>query len=150
MSVALADIHPARGTAARSDPVGWPHGDAKRIAIVTDAWHPQVNGVVRTLSAICDGLVAAGHETVVFGPDRFHTIPCPGYSTIRLAIGAGRRLGRQLAEFAPHAVHIATEGPLGFAARAFCLEHSWPFTTAYHTRFPEYVHARCGLPLAWS
>lgn len=122
----------------------------KRIAIVTDAWHPQVNGVVRTLSAMYDGLVLAGHETAVFGPDRYRTIPCPGYSTIRLAIGAGRALGRHLAAFAPHAVHIATEGPLGLAARAFCLKRDWPFTTAYHTRFPEYLQARCGLPLACS
>jgi glycosyltransferase involved in cell wall biosynthesis len=122
----------------------------KRIAIVSDAWHPQVNGVVRTLSAVCEGLVASGHEPTVFGPDRYRTIPCPGYSTIRLAIGAAAPLGRQLAEFAPQAVHIATEGPLGLAARAFCLARGWPFTTAYHTRFPEYLHARCGLPLAWS
>jgi glycosyltransferase involved in cell wall biosynthesis len=121
-----------------------------RIAIVTDAWHPQVNGVVRTLSTVRDGLVAAGHEPVVFGPDRYRTLPCPGYSTIRLAIGAGGALGRQLAEFRPQAVHIATEGPLGLAARSFCLAQGWPFTTAYHTRFPEYVHARCFLPLAWS
>ena len=92
-----------------------------RIAIVTDAWHPQVNGVVRTLSTVCDGLVEAGHQVEVFGPDRYRTIPCPGYSTIRLAIGAGRTLGRQLAEFEPQAVHVATEGPLGLAARAFCL-----------------------------
>jgi glycosyltransferase involved in cell wall biosynthesis len=121
-----------------------------RVAIVTDAWHPQVNGVVRTLSAVQDGLAAAGHEAEVFGPDRYRTIPCPGYSTIRLAIGAGSMLGRELAGFGPEAVHIATEGPLGLAARSFCLARGWPFTTAYHTRFPEYVHARCGLPLSWS
>ena len=150
MSVALADTYPARRATERSAPIARSYGDAKRIAIVTDAWHPQVNGVVRTLSATCDGLAASGHETLVFGPDRFRTIPCPGYSTIRLAIGAGRRLGRQLAEFAPHAVHIATEGPLGLAGRAFCLAHNWLFTTAYHTRIPEYLHARCGMPLAWS
>jgi glycosyltransferase involved in cell wall biosynthesis len=117
---------------------------------VTDAWHPQVNGVVRTLSVVCRGLGDAGHDPVVFGPDRYRTIPCPGYSTIRLAIGAGPALGRQLSEFAPQAVHIATEGPLGLAARAFCLARGWPFTTAYHTRFPEYVRARCGVPLAWT
>jgi glycosyltransferase involved in cell wall biosynthesis len=150
MSVAFAAIDLAARTAGRSDPVAWPHDETKRVAIVTDAWHPQVNGVVRTLSAICDGLAKTGHETVVFGPDRFRTIPCPGYSTIRLAIGSGRRLGRQMAEFAPRAVHIATEGPLGLAARALFLLYDWPFTTAYHTRFPEYVQARCGLPLAWS
>src|SRR6202035_5000184 len=80
----------------------------------------------------------------------YRTIACPGYSTIRLAIGAGPALGRQLSAFAPHAVHIATEGPLGLAARSFCLAQGWPFTTAYHTRFPEYVHARCFLPLSWT
>jgi glycosyltransferase involved in cell wall biosynthesis len=121
-----------------------------RVAIVTDAWHPQVNGVVRTLSTVREGLAASGHEAEVFGPDRYRTIPCPGYSTIRLAIGAGGALGRQLAAFRPDAVHIATEGPLGLAARSFCLAQHWPFTTAYHTRFPEYVRARCGLPLSWS
>jgi glycosyltransferase involved in cell wall biosynthesis len=120
-----------------------------RIAIVSDAWHPQVNGVVRTLSAVEDGLTACGHRVIVIGPDRFRTVPCPGYSTIRLAIRAGPGLGSQLAEFAPEAVHIATEGPLGIAARAFCLARNWPFTTAYHTRFPEYLRARCGLPLSW-
>jgi glycosyltransferase involved in cell wall biosynthesis len=121
-----------------------------RIAIVTDAWHPQVNGVVRTLSAVYDGLAANGHEPEIFAPDRYRTIPCPGYSTIRLAVGAGAALGRQLAEFAPDAVHIATEGPLGLAARSYCLAQQWPFTTAYHTKFPEYLRARCGLPLRWS
>jgi glycosyltransferase involved in cell wall biosynthesis len=134
----------------REEPVPLPSAAGKRIAIVTDAWHPQINGVVRTLSAVCEGLVQAGHETAVFGPDSYRTIPCPGYSTIRLAIGAKRSLARHLAAFAPHAVHIATEGPLGLAARAFCLKRDWPFTTAYHTRFPEYLRARCGLPLAWS
>ena len=117
---------------------------------MSDAWHPQVNGVVRTLSVVCRGLGDAGYDPAVFGPDRYRTIPCPGYSTIRLAIGAGPALGRQLSEFAPQAVHIATEGPLGLAARAFCLARGWPFTTAYHTRFPEYVRARCGVPLAWT
>jgi glycosyltransferase involved in cell wall biosynthesis len=127
-----------------------PRDRAIRIAIITDAWHPQINGVVRTLSAVRDGLIAAGHQVLVIGPDRFRTVPCPGYSTIRLAIGAGAKLGRELAEFAPDAVHIATEGPLGRAARAYCLAQKWPFTTAYHTRFPEYVRARCGVPLSWS
>jgi glycosyltransferase involved in cell wall biosynthesis len=122
----------------------------QRIAIVTDAWHPQVNGVVRTLTATCDGLAAAGHEVAVFGPDRYRTIPCPGYASIRLAVGAGPALSRELAAFAPNAVHIATEGPLGLAARKFCFAQDWPFTTAYHTRFPEYVRARCGVPLSWT
>ncbi|HVH80497.1 MAG TPA: glycosyltransferase, partial [Stellaceae bacterium] len=137
-------IHEAETRSATSSP------GPKRVAIITDAWHPQVNGVVRTLSAVCDGLAEAGHETMVFGPDRYRTVPCPGYASIRLAIGAGPALRRQLAEFAPHAVHIATEGPLGLAARAYCLAKGWPFTTAYHTRFPEYVRARSGVPLSWT
>ncbi len=160
MSVALApDPGPLayEGTGAiirpRRDGAGPPavaRAAAKRIAIVTDAWHPQVNGVVRTLSATSEGLGAAGYETAVFGPNRYRTIPCPGYASIRLAVGAGRKLARELAELAPHAVHIATEGPLGLAARAFCLRRGWPFTTAYHTRFPEYVWARCGVPRSWT
>lgn len=159
MSLALAaeiDSSATRTDVSDAGALGW-NGKLKpglkaprRIAIVTDAWHPQVNGVVRTLSAVCDGLAQAGYEVAVFGPDRYRTIPCPGYATIRLAIGARHTLGRQLAGFAPHAVHIATEGPLGFAARRFCLAWRWPFTTAYHTRFPEYLHARCALPLGWS
>jgi glycosyltransferase involved in cell wall biosynthesis len=124
--------------------------DSKRVAIVTDAWHPQVNGVVRTLSATRDGLTVAGYEAIVFGPDRYRTVPCPGYSSIRLAIGAGPALSRELEAFAPHAVHIATEGPLGLAGRAYCLAQGRSFTTAYHTRFPEYVRARCGVPLSWT
>ncbi|MBV8777964.1 MAG: glycosyltransferase family 1 protein [Alphaproteobacteria bacterium] len=121
-----------------------------RVAIVSDAWHPQVNGVVRTLSAISDGLAAAGHHPTVVGPEGYRTLPCPGYADIRLAVGSGRRLARQLEALSPRAVHIATEGPLGWAARAFCLRRGWPFTTAYHTRFPEYLHARWGLPTTWT
>jgi glycosyltransferase involved in cell wall biosynthesis len=150
VDLALAP-HPAYEVRGEPSPLpAAPSLGRKRIAIVTDAWHPQVNGVVRTLGAVCDGLAEAGFETAVFGPDRYRTIPCPGYVTIRLAVGAGRRLGRQLTEFAPHAVHIATEGPLGLAGRAYCLAQAWPFTSAYHTRFPEYVRARCGVPLAWT
>jgi glycosyltransferase involved in cell wall biosynthesis len=117
-----------------------------RIAIVTDAWQPQVNGVVRTLTAMQQGLIAAGHQVVMVGPDRFRTIPCPFYPSIRLAVGHGRALRRLLREFQPGAVHIATEGPLGLVARSFCLRVGWPFTTAYHTRFPEYLSARRVLP----
>lgn len=120
-----------------------------KIAIVTDAWHPQVNGVVRTLTAVHDGLATAGHRPEVIAPHQFRTIPCPGYTSIRLAVGAGPALRRRLDAFEPDAVHIATEGPLGFLARAHCLRRDWPFTTAFHTKFPEYLQARIGLPLAW-
>lgn len=116
-----------------------------RIAIVTDAWTPQVNGVVRTLRATRAQLESMGHQVMVVSPDRFLSLPCPGYAEIRLALAGSRRVGRMIADFAPEAVHIATEGPLGWAARAWCLRQGLPFTTAYHTRFPEYVAARTPL-----
>jgi len=84
----------------------------------------------------------------VFGPDRFRTIPCPTYPEIRLALFAGARMAHMLQLFAPDAIHLVTEGPLGWAARSFCLRRDLPFTTAYHTRFPEYVSARIRVPLA--
>ncbi|MBL0899216.1 MAG: glycosyltransferase family 1 protein [Reyranella sp.] len=121
-----------------------------RIAIVSDAWRPQINGVVRTLETVARLLRADGHEVEVFGPDRFRTLPCPTYPEIRLSLFPSARLHHMLKLFAPDAIHLVTEGPLGWAARAFCLRRGIPFTTAYHTRFPEYVHARIRLPLAWS
>ena len=121
-----------------------------RIAIVSDAWRPQINGVVRTLETVARLLRAEGHEVEVFGPDRFRTLPCPTYPEIRLSLFPSARLAHMLKLFAPDAIHLVTEGPLGWAARAFCLKRGIPFTTAYHTRFPEYVHARIRLPLAWS
>ncbi len=121
-----------------------------RILIVSDAWHPQVNGVVRTLSTVQAELQAMGHAVEVVGPDRFRTIPCPTYPEIRLALFPGRRLSRLIDAFEPQAIHIATEGPLGMAARRHCLKRNLPFTTAYHTRFPEYVRARLLFPLAWT
>ncbi|QQS14115.1 MAG: glycosyltransferase family 1 protein [Rhodospirillales bacterium] len=121
-----------------------------RVAIVTDAWHPQVNGVVRTIDATRAELRRLGHEIEVFGPDRFGTLPCPTYPDIRLSIMPGRRLASLLSAFLPAAVHIATEGPLGSAARGFCRRRGLPFTTAYHTRFPEYLGARFGVPVAWT
>lgn len=118
-----------------------------RIAIATDAWFPQVNGVVRTMNRVIEELRALGHEVEPFGPERFMTIACPTYPEIRLAIAPGRKLGELLADFAPQAIHISTEGPLGMAARRYCLALHRPFTTAYHTRFPEYVEARTHLPV---
>ncbi len=120
------------------------------ILIVTDAWHPQVNGVVRTIATVRSELEAMGHRVEVIGPDRFRTIPMPTYPEIRLALGAGRRLGAMIGALKPDCIHIATEGPLGFAARRWCLKHKVPFTTAYHTRFPEYVRDRAPVPLALS
>ena len=117
----------------------------QRIAIVTDAWLPQMNGVVRTLTATCDILRARGHEVLVISPDQFRSLPCPTYPEIRLAMPAPGAVARRLASFFPDAVHIATEGPLGLAARRHCLARGTHFTTAYHTQFPDYVAQRTGL-----
>ena len=122
--------------------------DSLKIAIITDAWAPQVNGVVRTLTAITERLRALGHELLVVSPDQYASIPCPSYPEIRLALTTRYGVGSRLSEFAPDAVHIATEGPLGIAARRFCLDHGYPFTTAYHTQFPDYLARRTGLPAA--
>jgi glycosyltransferase involved in cell wall biosynthesis len=116
-----------------------------RILIVSDAWQPQVNGVVRTLATVAGELRAMGHDVEVVGPDRFRTLPCPTYPDIRLSVLPRRRLVRIIEAYAPDALHIATEGPLGMAARRWALRHGFAFTTAFHTRFPEYVQARIGL-----
>jgi glycosyltransferase involved in cell wall biosynthesis len=119
-----------------------------RLALVTDAWLPQVNGVVRTLSHTIREMSAAGHEVIMISPSDFRTVPCPTYPEIRLSLFPGRAVGRRLKELDPDAVHVATEGPLGLAARNWCVRHDRPFTTAYHTQFPEYVRARVPIPLA--
>lgn len=121
-----------------------------KILLVSDAWFPQVNGVVRTLSTVKKLLEARGHQIEVVSPDRFRTIPCPTYPEIRLALGPGTRLERIAEAFDPDCVHVATEGPLGFAARRWCIRSGLPFTTAFHTRFAETIHARFRLPLRWS
>jgi len=121
-----------------------------RIQFVSDAWLPQVNGVVRTLQTVGAELARQGHEVDFVTPDRFATLPCPSYPEIRLALLPYRRLARLLLAFQPAAIHIATEGPLGLAARRFCLAHGLPFTTSFHTRFPEYLRARLPVPVAWT
>ncbi len=121
-----------------------------KIAIATDAWRPQTNGVVQTLSTTARTLLAGGHEVLVVEPNQFRTFPCPTYPEIRLAWLPYRRLSRLLREFAPDCIHVATEGTLGMAARSWCLRHGFPFTTSYHTQFPEYVRARAPIPLALS
>lgn len=119
-----------------------------RIALVTDAWQPQVNGVVRTLASVTGQLRDLGHEVELIAPDRFRSFACPTYPEIRLALAGPRTVGGLLGQFAPDAIHIATEGPLGWAARHWCLKRGLPFTTAYHTQFPDYVARRTGLPAA--
>ncbi|MTJ82642.1 MAG: glycosyltransferase family 1 protein [Telmatospirillum sp.] len=121
-----------------------------RILVVTDAWYPQVNGVVRTLGTLREELMRVGHEVVFVTPDQFRSLPCPTYPEIRLAIRPGRRLARTIEANQPCAIHIATEGPLGWAARRYCLKRRVPFTTAYHTKFPEYIRARFRIPLPLS
>jgi glycosyltransferase involved in cell wall biosynthesis len=117
-----------------------------RILLASDAWLPQVNGVVRTLLALRSELQALGHQVIAVTPDRFRTLPCPLYPEIRLAIGAGWGVGRMIEEAQPDAIHIVTEGPIGLAARRWCLRHEHAFTTAFHTRFPEYLAARFVAP----
>lgn len=119
-----------------------------RITLVTDAWAPQVNGVVRTLSTVVDIATARGHHVQVISPDRFRSVAMPSYPEIRLALTTRRRIAAAISGFGPEAVHVATEGPLGWLARGWCLKHGVSFTTSFHTRFPDYVAARTGLPPA--
>ncbi|MFC4166208.1 glycosyltransferase family 4 protein [Teichococcus aestuarii] len=121
-----------------------------RILIVSDAWAPQVNGVVRTLGMVSAALRRGGDTVEVLGPDRFRGLAVPGEPGLRLALGAGPQLGALAGVFAPDAVHIATEGPLGWSMRRLCRARGWSFTTAFHTRFPDYLRARLGVPAAIS
>ncbi len=119
-----------------------------RILLATDAWEPQVNGVVRTLTRTVAECREMGHEVEVISPDQFKTFPLPTYPEIKLAVGAYEPLQEKFKSFEPEAIHIATEGPIGFAARRICLDWKLPFTTSYHTKFPEYVAARLPLPVS--
>jgi len=119
-----------------------------RILVATDAWEPQVNGVVRTLTRVVSELQAMGHTVEVIHPGQFKTFPLPTYAEIKVAIGVYEPVQELFKAFEPEAIHIATEGPIGLAARRICVEWKLPFTTSYHTRFPEYVSARLPLPLA--
>jgi glycosyltransferase involved in cell wall biosynthesis len=121
-----------------------------RIALATDAWFPQTNGVVKTLSTTIGLLRSLGHDVLVIEPSQFRTFPCPTYPEIRLAWFPAARLNELLGNFSPDAIHIATEGTLGAAARSWCRRNRMPFTTSYHTQFPEYVRARFPIPLALS
>lgn len=121
-----------------------------RIALATDAWTPQINGVVTTLQATAGMLASLGHEVRLIRPQQLLCIPCPSYPEIRLAVCPGPYVARELKAFRPHAIHVATEGPLGLAVRRFCRARDVPFTTAYHTRYPEYLRARWPIPLKMS
>lgn len=117
-----------------------------RIAIVTDAWFPQVNGVVRTLASVSSELAKRGHDVKVLSPGGRRTLPMPFYPEIRLALIGSKALGREIETFAPDALYIATEGPLGWAARTHCRRHGIPFTSGFHTRFADYLALRFPLP----
>jgi len=121
-----------------------------RLLLVSDAWHPQINGVVRTLEPILEELAALGLEAGLITPAQYRTIPCPTYPEIRLALTTFRAVRRRIDEIAPDYVHIATEGPLGLMVRNWCLHRGKRFTTSYHTRFPEYLAARLPVPLSAS
>jgi len=121
-----------------------------RVLIVTDAWRPQVNGVVRSLEYMAEHGPSFGAEVTFLTPDRFRSVPMPTYPDIRLSLAGTQRVGRIIAEAAPDHVHIATEGPLGWAARFACKRQRRGFTTSYHTRFPEYLAARLPVPEACS
>lgn len=122
----------------------------KRIAIVTDAWRPQINGVVTTLGYTARTLTELGYQIEIINPSQFKTIPCPSYPEIPLSLTTTKALFNRLGRFAPHSIHIATEGPLGWAARSACRKAGFPFTTSYHTRFPEYLRLRAPVPLSLS
>ncbi len=118
-----------------------------RIAIATDAWAPQTNGVVTTLRKTAETLETWGHEVLFVTPEPFRSVPLPTYRSIRLALWPKRGVRRMLDQFAPDCVHIATEGPIGLAARNYCLSRGLRFTTSYHTQFPEYIRLRAPVPL---
>lgn len=117
-----------------------------RILIATDAWRPQVNGVVRTLTSLAEAATGLGATIEFLTPEGFATLPVPTYPGLRLALPSRREIARRIEAAAPDAIHIATEGPIGHRARAYCLRHALPFTTSYTTRFPEYISARAPVP----
>jgi glycosyltransferase involved in cell wall biosynthesis len=121
-----------------------------KITIATDAWEPQTNGVVTTLKATIETLGQLGHEVRVISPQGLASIPAPSYPEIRLAIAPGFHIAREIKSYRPHAIHIATEGPIGVSMRRYCRRHGLPFTTSYHTRYPEYLNARWPIPLSVS
>ncbi len=120
------------------------------LALVSDAWHPQVNGVVRTLDTTRVELEKIGIDVAMITPEPYRTIPMPTYPEIRLTVARPRTIHRAMDEAAPDYVHIATEGPLGMMARTWCRRNGIGYTTSYHTRFPEYIRARFPVPLSWS
>jgi glycosyltransferase involved in cell wall biosynthesis len=120
-----------------------------KLALITDAWQPQVNGVVTTLLELVNELEKLDFQITVIHPGLFKTRPCPGYPGIDLAVFPKKSLAKILTEIKPNAIHIVTEGPLGWATRSLCLQAGWPFTSAFHTKFPEIFRAAAGVPVSW-
>ena len=120
-----------------------------RILVATDAWHPQVNGVVRTLAMTAEAAKAFGAETTFLTPQSFRTFAMPSYPGLRLALPWAAKVARLIEDARPDSIHIATEGPIGLAVRRYCRKHNLPFTTSFHTRFPEYVSARLPVRESW-
>ena len=122
----------------------------KRLLIATDAWAPQVNGVVRTFERMVDEFGRLGIDVTILAPSDFRTIPCPTYPDIRLAVSRPRTVRAAIVAAEPDHIHVATEGPLGFIARRWCLSKRRMFTTSFHTKFPEYIRARAPIPKSWT
>lgn len=142
--IGCEDAHPVMEDNFEPDP------RLKSILLVTDAWHPQVNGVVRSLERLREGLIARGIRVDVLSPDSFWTVPMPGYSEIRLSLVNPRDVRKTIESLAPDSIHIATEGPLGSYVRKYCIQRGYKFSTSYHTQFPEYLRARLPVPVNWS
>lgn len=121
-----------------------------RLTLVTDSWSPQVNGVVRTLKATIQEMTRLGHHVTVIEPSQFKGLSWPAYPDIKLSLVSARQMGARLTASAPDAIHIAVEGPLGLAARRWCVRQNMKFTTAYHTRFPEFISMNYHLPEAFA
>ena len=120
-----------------------------RILIATDAWHPQVNGVVRTLTTMAQAAKSLGAEISFLTPQSFRTVALPSYRDLRLALPGRAKIARLIEQARPDNIHIATEGPIGLAVRSYCRKRGVPFTTGFHTRFPEYISARAPIPESW-
>jgi glycosyltransferase involved in cell wall biosynthesis len=120
-----------------------------KILVATDAWHPQVNGVVRTLTMMAEAASALGAEFDFLTPESFRTIAMPSYRDLRVALPRRAKIAQAIEASRPDAIHIATEGPIGLVTRRYCIKHGLPFTTSFHTRFPDYVSARAPVPESW-
>src|SRR3984957_17265926 len=138
--------HAIRQRAGRADAAeGWP----MKVLVATDAWPPQVNGVVRTLKSLQRAAAKLGVTIDFLSPEGFPSFPVPTYPGLRLALPSRRRIARRIDAARPDAIHVATEGPIGLAVRAYCRRRGRPFTTSYTTRFPEYISVRSPIPQEW-